>query len=477
MKPHRADPTGRMVAGIYARKSTEQKNTSDEAKSVTRQIEHATAYAERHGWTVDRAHVYVDDGISGAEFEKRPQFMRMMHALKPRPPFQVLITMDESRLGRDQFQTGHALWQIIDAGVRVFYYLPDREVKLDNATSGFLEQVKLFAAQIERENTAHRTRDAMVRKAQAGHVTGGIVFGYDNVPQLGPDGKRSHTDREVNAKEAAVVVRIFEMARDGLGLTRIAKALNRDIAPAPKPRHQHRRAAWCPTSIREVLRRRLYVGEVVWDRRGAHPIRVAKPALRIISDALWATVHARLAHTRAQYLKSTSGKLWGRPATGIAGQHLLSRLAACGKCGGPLYVRSSTWGSHRKFFYACLAYHTRGVRGCSNGRPIPMTVADAAVVDAVEHDLLRMEVIEAGLSRAIEAARQDDDHADTSRDALHARLGDAQDGTAALHRGHRPGRRRAANRHRGDHVARSGAGQPRRRGRATRGAGHRARAR
>ena len=143
--------------------------------------------------------------------------------------------MDESRLGRDQFQTGHALWQIIDAGVRVFYYLPDREVKLDNATSGFLEQVKLFAAQIERENTAHRTRDAMVRKAQAGHVTGGIVFGYDNVPQLGPDGKRSHTDRQVNADEAAVVVRIFEMARDGLGLVRIAKALNGDMAPAPKP--------------------------------------------------------------------------------------------------------------------------------------------------------------------------------------------------------------------------------------------------
>ena len=86
MNAQRADPTGPIVAGIYARKSTEQRNTSDEAKSVTRQIEHATAYAERHGWIVDRAHIYIDDGISGAEFEKRPQFMRMMHALKPSGP-------------------------------------------------------------------------------------------------------------------------------------------------------------------------------------------------------------------------------------------------------------------------------------------------------------------------------------------------------------------------------------------------------
>jgi hypothetical protein len=42
------------------------------------------------GWTVVEKHVYVDDGISGAEFIKRPAFLRMMNALKPRPPFEVL---------------------------------------------------------------------------------------------------------------------------------------------------------------------------------------------------------------------------------------------------------------------------------------------------------------------------------------------------------------------------------------------------
>ena len=41
-----------MIAAIYARKSTEQTGVSDEEKSVTRQIEHAKAYATRKGWTV-----------------------------------------------------------------------------------------------------------------------------------------------------------------------------------------------------------------------------------------------------------------------------------------------------------------------------------------------------------------------------------------------------------------------------------------
>ncbi len=41
-----------MICAIYARKSTEQNGVTEEEKSVTRQIEHATAYAQRKGWTV-----------------------------------------------------------------------------------------------------------------------------------------------------------------------------------------------------------------------------------------------------------------------------------------------------------------------------------------------------------------------------------------------------------------------------------------
>ena len=73
-----------MIAAVYARKSTEQSGVADEQKSVARQIEHARQYAERKGWTVADQHVYVDDGISGAEFSNRPGFVRLLNALTPR---------------------------------------------------------------------------------------------------------------------------------------------------------------------------------------------------------------------------------------------------------------------------------------------------------------------------------------------------------------------------------------------------------
>jgi DNA invertase Pin-like site-specific DNA recombinase len=62
---------------------------ADDQKSVQRQVEHARAYARRKGWTVPDDYIYIDDGISGAEFANRPGFLRLMNALKPGPPFQV----------------------------------------------------------------------------------------------------------------------------------------------------------------------------------------------------------------------------------------------------------------------------------------------------------------------------------------------------------------------------------------------------
>ena len=42
-----------------------------------------------------------------------------MNALKPRPPFQVLVMSEESRLGREAIETAYALKQLVAAGVPI----------------------------------------------------------------------------------------------------------------------------------------------------------------------------------------------------------------------------------------------------------------------------------------------------------------------------------------------------------------------
>ena len=69
-----------MIAAVYARKSTERNGVADEQESIARQIDHARQYAAKKGWTVDESVIFVDDGISGAEFANRPGFLRLMNA-------------------------------------------------------------------------------------------------------------------------------------------------------------------------------------------------------------------------------------------------------------------------------------------------------------------------------------------------------------------------------------------------------------
>ena len=252
-----------MIGALHCRKSNDQ-HVTDEQKSVARQIEHGRAYAPRHGWTVPDAFVFVDDGVSGAEFAARPGFVRLMNALKPRAPFTVLVMSESSRLGREQFETGYALKQLSQAGVRCFSYLDDREVLLDSATDKFMMSAATFAAELEREKAKQRVTDTMNRKARAGHVTGGRSFGYTNVDVIGPDRKRSHVERVIHPEEAAVVRRIFELSANRTGFTRIAKLLNAEAAPCPRPMGG-RPAGWAPTSVRSIVLRPSFRGEVVYN--------------------------------------------------------------------------------------------------------------------------------------------------------------------------------------------------------------------
>ena len=346
---------------------------------------------------------------------KRPGFIRLMNALKPRPPFQVLVMAEESRLGREQIETAYALKQITEAGVRVFFYLEDRERTLETAMDKVMLSLTNFAAEMEREKARQRTHDALVRKARAGHVAGGAVYGYVNQEVLGDAlgadgrGRRSHVLREIHLEQAAVVRRIFEWCAAGKGLVRIAKALNADGIPGPRGK------GWAPTAIREMLHRELYRGRVVWNKtkwvdRGGAKVKVDRPetewltvdapALRIVSEELWAAARGRLEQARRAYLRGTGGRLWGRPESGLESRYLLTGLSACGVCGGSFGLRRRKPGTGR-LAYRCLYHATRGVEVCANGLELPAADANAEIIAKLQRDVLTPAVVEESITKAL----------------------------------------------------------------------------
>jgi DNA invertase Pin-like site-specific DNA recombinase len=201
-----------MRAAIYARKSNEQ-DVSDDAKSVTRQIELARTFCEKQGWSTDDLHVCKDDGVSGAEFEDRPGLTKLVLAAKSKPrQFDVLVTMDQDRIGRDQIRTPQIINDLVEAGVRIFYYATGQELRFDSPTDKLIANITNFGNEWYRYQVRIKTREAMRSTAQNGYVAGGKVYGYTNVR----DG--SHVRRVINDAGARVIRRIFQLCAEGKGL-------------------------------------------------------------------------------------------------------------------------------------------------------------------------------------------------------------------------------------------------------------------
>ena len=102
-----------MNAAIYARKSTEQKGVADDAKSVTRQIAHAKAFALTKGWKTDdrmclRTTASVGRSSTGVGLAS-PVWPR----LKPKPPFRVPIVSEQKTIGREMSETAYLIIQLV----------------------------------------------------------------------------------------------------------------------------------------------------------------------------------------------------------------------------------------------------------------------------------------------------------------------------------------------------------------------------
>ncbi len=395
-----------IVAAVYARKSTEQ-GVPDEAKSTRRQITRATEYATARGWSVDPRHVYVDEAVSGGEWQSRPGFNALLAALRPKPPFGVLIVSELSRIGRDSVRVPYAVQQIEDAGVEIHGYLSGQRISVSDELGEMQTMLHSLAASYERRRARARTFDALSLRAKSGHVTGGTVYGYRNVRVEG------HVERRIDEREAAVVRRIFIDYAAGIGLKALAATLTREVAPVPTPRRRDRLPGWSPSALHAMLGRELYIGIASWGARKktdvggrtkvrrwrpeTERIRVEVPGLRIVDETCWQAVQAR---------RTASARQAGTITRGAATPALLAGLARCGLCGGSLTRRSRSHGQRGRrrlvFLYACHAAYN-GHR-CGNRVELQTEILDTAVLEALGR-ALDPDTIEAAVKEAVEQER------------------------------------------------------------------------
>jgi site-specific DNA recombinase len=395
-------------AAVFARKSTKD-DARDEELSVVRQEQNARAFAESRGWEV--VGVYADN-VSGQATNRLVQRGRLI-ADAAEGKFDVVVVRNADRLSRDDIEVDPVVI-LAGYGVEVWEYLTAKRLDVGTAKDRFLRSVDRFSSRDYTEKVSVNTREKKFDKAriQGAHgIADGRVLGYKTT---GPAKQRQ---RVIDPEEAKLVVRIFEMSASGMRYLKIATALNKEGVKNPSGQDRSnatkRSDQWSASGIKAVLGRDLYRGKLVYGRtrnrwtpdgrkkeRGDKVVTVERPDLRIVEEPLWKAAHQRMAAANRQYLRATGGQLYGKPAAGVEGKHLLSGLLRCAVCGGNMFLNKKSGRRGRTVtYYTCS--NRRAGRGlpdgpCTNDRSVPVVELTEGVVAEVKKLLLQpMELVKA----------------------------------------------------------------------------------
>lgn len=412
---------------VYARFSTD-KQSNDSAEA---QIECCRQFAAERGWATPDELIFADPAVSGASRVNRPGLQAMMARIEE---WDVLLVFDDSRLARNAEDFHWVLNRLEEYG-RIGVDV-SRGLELSNVGS----QVLSVMSAEQRRTVARHTHNRLMSLARAGYSTGGAPYGYRNerVPTGGrrPDGAAETRSRLVVVpKEAEVVVRIFELYATGDGIKQIAKLLNTEGAPPPRPRaNKHRPPSWAPTSIREMLRREMYRGAGTWNKtrcpkrtttgtrirrvRSTEDVVAMPPneALRIVSEELWNRVQAKIAERASTARRIDDGRVVPRGVRNLhTRRHLLSGFLVCGGCGGAFHALTGSG------TFGCSWHKNRGAAVCPVELRVKADELHGRVLGALADQVLAPENVAMLVAGALEEAKRD---ADPARDR--ARLRDLQ---------------------------------------------------
>jgi site-specific DNA recombinase len=380
----------------YARYSSDLQSP----RSIEDQLRICREYAHARGFFFLEEHVYTDEALSGVGSD-RPGLGRLMDAaLSPSRPFDIILLDDSSRLARNTKDALGIFEKLNFAGIRLIAV--SQGIDSENEQAHVLVTVHGMVDSLYVKELAKKTHRGLEGLMLRGQHTGGRCFGYDSVPVAGTTGKQL----VINESESAVVRRIFEMSAEGQSLKTIAKTLNSEHVPPPRPRAGKRYATWCPTCIRAMLRRDLYNGKVIWNSsrfvkvpgtnkrvRRARPESewrtVAHPELQIIGDELWQRVRERQEHVRRTYgVREGGGVLIPRSNTS---PYLLSGLLKCGLCGANLIIITgyTSYGHYPK--YGCSQHFNRGT--CPNSVTVRKDWIEEQLLDELQNKVLQPDAI------------------------------------------------------------------------------------
>lgn len=366
-------------AALYARYSSDNQRRT----SIDDQLRLARERCAREGWHVVAEH--HDAEISAATPVGHRPGSRALVAGALAGAYDVLVLEALDRLARNLGDQERVVERLEYRGIRIVCTSDGYDSALDGReiTRGVRG---LFNAQYLRDLSKKTHRGQAGTFARGRHV-GGLQYGYRSEPTADGTGRVLAVD----AAQAAVVVRVYEAFAGGDSTRAIAHRLNAEGVPAP------RGGTWAVSCIQGsaarglgLLHAEIYRGVQTWNRRRwvkdpdtgkrtyverpreEWQVREA-PALRIVSDELWARVCERMRRADAGIRRKGKG---ATPRT-LFGAGALR----CAGCGAAIVAINSQR-------YGCSAHKDRGAVVCRNSATVRRDALERRLLGVVRDELL-----------------------------------------------------------------------------------------
>ena len=342
-----------MPVALYLRVSTEDR--VKEGYSLEVQREYLESFAKREGLEIFK--IYKDDGISGYSAE-RPALKNLLKAAKEKK-FDLVLVYKIDRFSRNLKDLLNLVDELSSSGVG----FKSATEPFDTTTSTgklMFQQLGSFA-EFERNRIAERVFPGMVKGVQRGNWQGA---------RYAPYGYRYNKEKkllEIDEKETAVVKLIYTMFLCDKSIRSITEYLTR------KGYRNRKGNIFSTKLIGDILKSRIYIGKLVWNRHYYDKSQKTKKGYRyiknppekviisqgkhqpIISEEDFELVQEKLKARRVERRKKVN-------------DYPLSGLLYCAKCNHK-YLGISSISNHRtgvkKRWYRCMGPYRSFIR-CKN---------------------------------------------------------------------------------------------------------------
>jgi len=254
-------------AALYIRLSRED-GDKEESDSIVNQKDLLTDFVKKTP-EFNMSEYYVDDGYTGTSFD-RPDFKRMMTSIKNKE-INCVIVKDLSRFGRNYIEVGNYIEQI-------FPFMDVRFISVVDMLDSYQNPAQMNTVMVPFKNLmndeycrdiSNKVRSSLDMKRKRGQFIGSFAsYGYLKNPEV-----KGHLIIDENV--ANIIRDIFRWFIEGASMIGIAKRLNELGIPNPSAykrqqgynyRHPHieiNDALWPDSSVKRILKNRLYIGDMV----------------------------------------------------------------------------------------------------------------------------------------------------------------------------------------------------------------------